>query len=140
MHRSKLFRALVIGGSMTAATLVGCGEEPNQNPSEDVVQNDSTSTDDTDSNASTEVEPGNEVDPETDTETETNTDTNTNTETDTETDTNTETDPSSSEEETSEADAELAPCFCNSEPSCCEEVDGAQQVVEGFECCWGTSC
>ena len=38
-----------------------------------------------------------------------------------------------------EADAgevEAALCFCNSTPECC---DGSE-VVEGFECCWGTSC
>ena len=31
MHRSKLFRALVIGGGMTAVTLLSCGDETGEN-------------------------------------------------------------------------------------------------------------
>ena len=45
-----------------------------------------------------------------------------------------------SSDDSSANSGELENCFCNTQPECCEEVDGESQVVEGFECCWGTSC
>ena len=101
MHRSKLFRALVIDGAMTAASLMGCGDESTTNPQQPGGDGSSTSQDD-----STTAQ---------------------------------ETSEASTDDQTT-ADAELSPCFCNTQPECCEEVDGEAQAVDGFECCWGTSC
>ena len=112
MHRSKLFRALVIGGGMTAASLVGCGDEATSpSPAAD------EQTSDTNENSSEETNSENDTTEEPDSNTDTDT-----------------------EEEADPAQGELAPCFCGDEPQCCEEVDGEAQAAEGFECCWGTSC
>lgn len=146
MHRSKLFRALVIGGGMTAASLVGCGDEAtheapasdeqSQSAGDGTSNTDDTTSDETSSD-SNETAGGDSSQPsgETDTDTDNNND---GTDTDTDTDTDPETDPA--DEEATPSDAEPAVCFCGDEPQCCEEVDGEAQVVEGFECCWGTSC
>jgi hypothetical protein len=145
MHRSKLFRALVIGGGMTAASLVGCGDEAtNSAPaSDEQSQSAGDETSNTDDNTSDETssdsnetaggdssQPGDETD--------TDTDNGTDTDTDTDNETDPETDPT--DEEATPTDAEPVVCFCGDEPQCCEEVDGEAQVAEGFECCWGTSC
>ncbi|MBT6488710.1 MAG: hypothetical protein HOK97_03045 [Deltaproteobacteria bacterium] len=133
MHRSKLFRALVIGGGMTAASLVGCGDEAtNADPVSD-EQSQSAGDDTAESSDNTSGETAGETDPDS---TETSDNSGTDSETDVETDP--ETDPG--EEDANSADGEPLTCFCGDEPQCCEEVDGESQVVEGFECCWGTSC
>ena len=120
MHRSKLFRALVIGGSMTAATLVGCGDEKSSNPADTAGQNETSSSDSvndvSDSSDIADASDASDISDASDTA------------------------DASDSSDASDAQTELAPCFCSSEPSCCEEVDGEQQVVDGFECCWGTSC
>ena len=133
MHRSKLFRALVIGGGMTAASLVGCGDEAtNADPVSD-EQSQSAGDDTAESSDNTSEETAGETDADT---TETSDNSGTDSETDVETDP--ETDPG--EEDANSADGEPLTCFCGDEPQCCEEVDGESQVVDGFECCWGTSC
>ncbi|MBT6176394.1 MAG: hypothetical protein HOI23_04035 [Deltaproteobacteria bacterium] len=133
MHRSKLFRALVIGGGMTAASLVGCGDEAtNADPVSD-EQSQSAGDDTAESSDNTSGETAGETDPDS---TETSDNSGTDSETDVETDP--ETDPG--EEDANSADGEPLTCFCGDEPQCCEEVDGESQVVDGFECCWGTSC
>ncbi len=144
MHRSKLFRALVIGGSMTAAALVGCGDESAPNPAANSEQNESASTGDSQTGDSTQDGESSEAETH-ENATETGNDSPSESEeTDpaegTETDPADEPDPSSSEEDPAAAEGELAPCFCGTEPSCCEEVEGELQVIDGFECCWGTSC
>ena len=140
MHRSKLFRALVIGGSMTALTLGGCGDENSPNPSTNTEQNESADTQDTNSTQTDTDDNTTPTDNETDTDNEeVPDDQSTDPETEPETDPSDDVDPSSSEEPADTA-TELAPCFCDSEPSCCEEVDGEAQAIDGFECCWGTSC
>ena len=142
MHRSKLFRALVIGGSMTAATLSGCGEEKSSNPANTAGQNESVDASDSETNNSTDpIEDDNES-THSGTETETSDETEPSDASDPtdSSDAPDESDESSSEEEPSDTATQLTPCFCNSEPSCCEEVDGEQQAADGFECCWGTSC
>ena len=133
MHRSKLFRALVIGGGMTAASLVGCGDEAtNADPVSD-EQSQSAGDDTAESSDNTSGETAGETDPDS---TETSDNSGTDSETDVETDP--ETDPG--EEDANSADGEPLTFFCGDEPQCCEEVDGESQVVDGFECCWGTSC
>jgi hypothetical protein len=145
MHRSKLFRALVIGGGMTAASLVGCGDEAtNSAPASDEqsqsagdeTSNTDDNTSDETSSDSNETAGGDSSQPGDETDTDTDTDNGTDTDTDNETDP--ETDPT--DEEATPTDAEPVVCFCGDEPQCCEEVDGEAQVAEGFECCWGTSC
>ena len=149
MHRSKLFRALVIGGGMTAAALMGCGDEAGTNPQQTGEDTSTASQDDTTStpdNSTTATDPTGTDDGATDTEDTNGKNSSTDDETTDTEDTNGE-DSSTDEEgtegstdEEASADGELAPCFCNAEPECCEEVDGQAQAIEGFECCWGTSC
>ena len=31
------------------------------------------------------------------------------------------------------------PCFCNTQ-TCCDRSTSDPYVLEGFECCWGTTC
>ena len=115
MHRSKLFRALVIGGGVTAASLLACGDEPGTTPNNQDTSQSSTSDSE---------------------ESSTNTGETTDT---TDTTQSTETETEETTETTDTTDDPLTPCFCNQE-DCCEEVDGEAVPMEGFECCWGTSC
>jgi hypothetical protein len=34
---------------------------------------------------------------------------------------------------------ELAPCFCNMD-SCCDRSTEPATLLDGFECCWSTTC
>ena len=34
---------------------------------------------------------------------------------------------------------EAAPCFCDTQ-ACCDRSTGTPHVLDGFECCWGTTC
>ena len=108
---------------MTAATLAGCGEEKSSNPVDTAGQNETSSTDSvndvSDSSDASDAADASDSSDSSDAS---------------------DAADSSDSSDSSDAQTELAPCFCSSEPSCCEEVDGEQQVVDGFECCWGTSC
>ncbi len=33
----------------------------------------------------------------------------------------------------------VAPCFCNTQ-TCCDRSTESPHVLEGFECCWSTTC
>ena len=144
MHRSKLFRALVIGGSMTAATLAGCGEEKSSNPASNQEQNETSSTqsgsDASDTPDASDASDTSDVSDASDaSDTPDASDASDASDTPDSSDASDASDtPDSSD--ASDAQTELAPCFCGSEPSCCEEVEGELQAMEGFECCWGTSC
>lgn len=135
MHCSKLFRALVIGGGMTAAALTGCGDEAATAPqangemSSEVSENETSTDEATATDTSGEVNEGTAPEDSTD---------------DVVDDATPDESEDSSSEDTSSSEANagenLAPCFCGTEPDCCEEVDGEAQATDGFECCWGTSC
>ncbi len=32
------------------------------------------------------------------------------------------------------------PCFCSPEAACCDLSGDQARVIDGFECCWGTTC
>jgi len=34
---------------------------------------------------------------------------------------------------------EAAPCFCDTQ-TCCDRSSGTPHVLDGFECCWSTTC
>ena len=51
--------------------------------------------------------------------------------------TSTNVDPS---ENDAGGDIVLAPCFCNTDDCCEPGEDGGMTVQQGFECCWGTTC
>lgn len=34
---------------------------------------------------------------------------------------------------------EVAPCFCDTQ-TCCDRSGGTPHVLDGFECCWSTTC
>ena len=110
MHHSKLFQVLVIGSGLA---LAGCGDEPKASSS----ANNST--------------PTNSSQPTTQNDSTNSSDSSANS--------NTET-PNDSTDDSSANSEELENCFCNTQPDCCEEVDGASEVVDGFVCCWGTTC
>ena len=138
MHRSKLFRALVIGGGMTAAALVGCGDETTAQVEQSAdQQSESTAGDSTPDDSTPDDSTPDDSTPDDSTPDDSTPDDST---PDDSTPDDSTPDDSTPDESDAATDDPLSPCFCDSTVDCCEEVDGEQQAAEGFECCWGTSC